>query len=76
MIDTPQFRCTVCGQVGSVGRCCGLETREPINESARATMSKRPTPRTDYAFDAYNRRACGSEFIRHEMQEMERESAE
>lgn len=22
------WRCTVCGQLGTVGRCCGLETRE------------------------------------------------
>jgi len=22
------YRCTVCGRVGSVGRCCGDETRE------------------------------------------------
>jgi hypothetical protein len=24
------WKCTRCGRVGSVGRCCGLETREPI----------------------------------------------
>jgi hypothetical protein len=27
--DTP-YRCTVCGRVGSVGRCCGDETRESV----------------------------------------------
>ena len=26
------WRCTVCGRVGTVGRCCGEETREPVNE--------------------------------------------
>jgi len=26
------YRCTVCGRVGSVGRCCGDETRELIQE--------------------------------------------
>lgn len=36
--DDSQFRCTVCGQVGSVGRCCGLDTREPLNELARAEL--------------------------------------
>ena len=29
--DEPNFwRCTVCGRVGAVGRCCGEETREPV----------------------------------------------
>lgn len=32
----PQWRCTVCGQVGTVGRCCGRDTREPVNDAARA----------------------------------------
>ena len=34
-----QFRCTVCGQIGTVGRCCGLETREPLNGLARAELA-------------------------------------
>lgn len=25
------WRCTVCGRFGTVGRCCGEETREPAN---------------------------------------------
>ena len=24
------WRCTVCGRIGTVGRCCGEETREPV----------------------------------------------
>ena len=24
------WRCTVCGRIGSVGRCCGTDTREPV----------------------------------------------
>lgn len=37
MNDNPdtRFRCTICGQVGAVGRCCGNETREPMNDLAR-----------------------------------------
>ena len=27
------WRCTVCGRVGTVGRCCGEETREPVNHA-------------------------------------------
>lgn len=27
MKEEPLYRCTVCGRVGTVGRCCGLETR-------------------------------------------------
>lgn len=27
---TDLWRCTVCGQVSTVGRCCGEETREPF----------------------------------------------
>ena len=29
------YRCTVCGREGTVGRCCGDETRIPLNEKAR-----------------------------------------
>ena len=29
------YRCTVCGREGRVGRCCGDETREPLNDLAR-----------------------------------------
>ena len=38
-----QFRCTVCGQIGTVGRCCGLDTREPLNNLARADIRKAAT---------------------------------
>jgi hypothetical protein len=27
------WRCTVCGRIGTVGRCCGEETREPLAHS-------------------------------------------
>ena len=37
----PLFRCTVCGQIGTVGRCCGLETREPMNELAHLEIEDR-----------------------------------
>ncbi len=40
--EQPLFRCTVCGQVGTVGRCCGLGTREPLNDAARAEMERKP----------------------------------
>jgi len=33
-----QFRCTVCGRIGTVGRCCGRDTREPMNDIARAEI--------------------------------------
>lgn len=29
-----QYLCTVCGRIGSVGRCCGLETRIQVNDAA------------------------------------------
>ena len=29
------YRCTVCGRVGAVGRCCGDETRERISWKRR-----------------------------------------
>jgi hypothetical protein len=38
--DDSQFRCTVCGRIGTVGRCCGLETREPLNELARLELER------------------------------------
>jgi hypothetical protein len=33
--DDTQWQCTVCGRIGRVGRCCGNETRKPLNEAAR-----------------------------------------
>jgi uncharacterized C2H2 Zn-finger protein len=36
--DDTLFRCTKCGRIGSVGRCCGLDTREPLNDLARAEL--------------------------------------
>jgi len=34
MSKDPKFRCKVCGQVGTVARCCGRDTREPLNDAA------------------------------------------
>jgi hypothetical protein len=34
-LDSPQWQCTECGRVGTVGRCCGLNTRRPLNALAR-----------------------------------------
>ena len=37
------YRCTVCGREGRVGRCCGDETRVPLNDLAKkeqATIKK------------------------------------
>lgn len=28
--ESDLWRCTECGRIGSVGRCCGDETREPV----------------------------------------------
>ena len=35
-IDDTWYRCTVCGREGRVGRCCGNETRLPLNDMAIA----------------------------------------
>jgi hypothetical protein len=29
-----EYRCMICGRVGSVGRCCSTELREPLNNEA------------------------------------------
>ena len=34
------YRCTICGREGFVGRCCGDETREPLNELAIKEQAK------------------------------------
>ena len=34
------YRCTICGREGLVGRCCGDETREPLNELAIKEQAK------------------------------------
>ena len=31
--ETNLWRCTVCGRIGTVGRCCGEETREPVTHN-------------------------------------------
>jgi len=38
LADDSQFRCTICGRIGTVGRCCGIDTREPLNDLARAEL--------------------------------------
>ena len=30
-----QWQCTICGQIGTVGRCCKRDARLPLNELAR-----------------------------------------
>jgi hypothetical protein len=39
MIDE-LWRCTICGQIGTVGRCCGNDTREPLNDAARKEQQR------------------------------------
>jgi len=34
------YKCTVCGREGRVGRCCGDETRIPLNALAIAEQAK------------------------------------
>lgn len=34
------YKCTVCGAEGRVGRCCGLETRIPLNKLAKIEQGK------------------------------------
>lgn len=41
--EDTQYQCTICGRIGSVGRCCGLETRMPLNDAARAEQRARRT---------------------------------
>lgn len=38
--STVLYRCTVCGRVGTVGRCCGLETREKVIKEGGADTTK------------------------------------
>lgn len=33
--ETDSWRCTTCGRVGTVGRCCGEDTREPVPYNRR-----------------------------------------
>lgn len=39
LLADSRFRCTVCGRIGTVGRCCGLDTREPLNDLAKAELA-------------------------------------
>jgi len=38
LLEEPLYRCTVCGEIGVVGRCCGSETRIPLNDAAREEL--------------------------------------
>lgn len=49
------------------GEVCSMHSGTPSPDS--------PTPITDDAFDAYDREACGTSYIRHKMQQLERENA-
>ena len=39
-INDTWFRCTVCDRKGTVGRCCGEETRIPLNQLAKEEQIK------------------------------------
>ena len=34
------FKCIICGRIGTVGRCCGEDTRTPLNEAAKLELQK------------------------------------
>lgn len=34
------YKCTVCGREGTVGRCCGDDTRIPLNDKAKKRSTK------------------------------------
>lgn len=38
-IQPDLWRCTVCGRTGTVGRCCGEETREPVQFKMQSSIS-------------------------------------
>lgn len=38
-INEPMFKCTICGRIGTVGRCCGIDTRIPINAAAKKELA-------------------------------------
>lgn len=40
--DADLWRCTVCGRTGTVGRCCGEETREPVRASNASSTRRAP----------------------------------
>lgn len=42
--EDTKWECTICGRVGTVGRCCGLETRRPLNEPARKEVDETEDP--------------------------------
>ena len=39
--DDTWYKCTICGREGRVGRCCGDETRIPLNKLAIEEQSRR-----------------------------------
>jgi hypothetical protein len=51
------YRCTVCGREGRVGRCCGDETREPLNELAK----KEQKEINSKSFGVYKLQICDSD---------------
>ena len=48
------YKCSICGRNGTVARCCGKETRIPLNEKARIEQSKINTE----SFDENNFKGC------------------
>lgn len=35
--ESDLWRCTVCGRIGTVGRCCGENTREPVHVKCKGS---------------------------------------
>lgn len=38
--NEPAWQCTICGRIGTVGRCCGKNTRRPLNRVAFEELNK------------------------------------
>ena len=48
------FKCTVCGCESPVGRCCGEETRLPLNKKAKEVIAKIKTDKINKIKEAMN----------------------
>jgi hypothetical protein len=58
-----QWQCTVCGRIGSVGRCCGDEARKPLNEAARKEAERIKAANAKLSHAAESERGTGNKTL-------------
>lgn len=51
--ETDLWRCTVCGRIGTVGRCCGEDTRERVSMGSLQAEIEKLRAEVEYEYEVW-----------------------